>query len=166
MPQPVTVHSGLVTLMKTKPIDHVLNVLANVILVKVLMLVKLVPVSENYITILNVDVQLVCTKILTIKLLPIMLMLITVPIKSVLMMDLVLYVIINVELVLLKVFVIPVLMKEEKLMEIAPVHMVYMMLLHLLTVWNVVIDVSLVQVLMNVLSVPLVELILQSVVVN
>jgi len=152
--------------MKTKPIDHVLNVLANVILVKVLMLVKLVPVSENYITILNVDVQLVCTKILTIKLLPIMLMLITVPIKSVLMMDLVLYVIINVELVLLKVFVIPVLMKEEKLKEIAPVHMVYMMLLHLLTVWNVVIDVSLVQVLMNVLSVPLVELILQSVVVN
>jgi hypothetical protein len=152
--------------MKTKPIDHVLNVLANVILVKVLMLVKLVPVSENYIKILNVNVQLVCTKILTIKLLPIMLMLITVPIKSVLMMDLVLYVIINVELVLLKVFVIPVLMKEEKLKEIAPVHMVYMMLLHLLTVWNVVIDVSLVQVLMNVLSVPLVELILQSVVVN
>ena len=95
-----------------------------------------------------------------------MLMLISVPIKSVLMMDLVLYVIINVELVLLKVFVIPVLMKEEKLKEIVPVHMVYMMLLHLLTVWNVVIDVSLVQVLMNVLSVPLVELMLQNVVVN
>jgi hypothetical protein len=40
------------------------------------------------------------------------------------------------------------------------------MLNHLLGVWNVVIDVTLVQVLMNVLSVPLVELILQNVVVN